>query len=528
MAPLFAFAGIAACTGSGPSGGSTSIEDGDGRCWALPIVNRVRVFPAPGRAAELVNGKIMGSTTSRTTDFVDLVTIASTPAEGTFTEANLTNATPYRYVKYYGPLGSYGAIAELEFYAGTQRLQGAGFGVAGSRDGGGNTYDRAIDGDTSSFFEGPLPDGDYVGLDLGADHETASPVFDPPAGQYDTPPAVAISTATADPSIRYTTDGTDPTGAGQTYGGPVQVETGATTIKAVASESCMLDSQVAQASYRVGHVDSAKNQASIHIGNSLTDTLVGRLDVVARSAGITLDFHRYTIPGAGTQWLWNNPTAGFGETDIKASLQTIRFDQMSLQPFPNEPCTPTGNESDTDYVNRFYGLAQEVNPSVLLWIYQQWPEPHVWNDCFSIGAAWATPPWIPPIPNPATWEDAVSNQLAYQEAVRKGVMDANPGKPVYIVPGGLALRDLKKEIEAGRVTGWTDFATSIFDQGGTDVHLTAAGRWFITLVFDACMFQKSSLGVGYEDTGLSTEQAAKLAQVAWDTVNAYPLSGVSR
>jgi len=529
MAPLLAFAGVAACAANGQSPATGSIDDADGRCWALPIVNRVRVFPAPGRAADLLlNGRIMGSTTSPTTGFVDLATIASTPAEGAFTEVSFSNATPYRYVKYYGPPGSYGAIAELELYAGTQRLNGAVFGVAGSRNGGGSTYDKAVDGDTLSYFEGPLPDGDYVGLDLGAGHETAAPVFDPPPGQYDTPPTVAISTTTDGPSIRYTTDGNDPIAAGQPYGGAVTVGTGATTIKAVASASCMLDSQVAQASYRVGAVNSATNQASIHIGNSLTDTLVGRLDVIAHSSGITLDFHRYTIPGAGTQWLWNNPTGGFGETDIKASLQTLHFDQISLQPFPNEPCTPTGDQSDTDYVNRFYGLAQQVNPSVLLWIYQQWPEPHIWNDCFSIGSAWATPPWMPPVPNPATWEDAVSNQLAYQEAVRKGVMDANPGKPVYIVPGGLALLNLKKEIEAGHVTGWSDFVTSIFDQGGTDVHLTAAGRWFITLVFYACMFQKSSTGVGYEDTGLNAAQAAKLAEVAWDTVNAYPLSGVSR
>jgi hypothetical protein len=373
-----------------------------------------------------------------------------------------------------------------------------------------------------------LPDGNYVGLDLGADHETASPVFNPGPGPFDAPPAVAISTATPGSSIRYTTDGADPTATGQPYRGSVQVGTGTTTIEAVASAPCRLDSEIARASYRVGSVDNPKNQASIHIGNSLTDTIVGRLDVLAHGAGITLDFHRFTTPGAGTEWLWNNPTTGFGETDIKTSLQTIRFDQMSVQPFPNEPCMTTGAESDTDYVNRFYALAQKMNPNVLLWIYQQWPDPHVWNDCFSVGSVWAKMPWVPPIPNPTTWEDAVGNQLAYQEAVRKGVMDANPGKPVFIIPGGLALRNLKKEIEAGHVAGLGAFAPSIFDQGGTDIHLTAAGRWFVTVVFYACMFKQNPVGAGYEETGLSAAQATKLEQIAWDTVNEYPLSGVRR
>ncbi len=521
IAALLAFAGLAACTREKAPSDNT-------RC-ALAIVNRVRLFPAPDRAAQMANGTVMGSASSPTNGFVDLATIAAAPAAGMFTELTFPNATPYRYVKYYGASGSYGVIAEIEFYAGTERLSGAPFGVAGSRDNGGNTYEKALDGDTSTFFEGPLPDGDYVGLDLGAGHEALSPVFQPVAGQYDRPPAVLLSTDTAGASILYTTDGTDPTKAGRLYTGPIQIGTGTTTIKAVTSASCLLDSEVTQATYRVGSGPTpVDQQSSIHIGNSLTDTIVGRLDVLAQSAGVTLDFHRFTIPGAGTQWLWNNPTAGFGETDIKSSLQTIHFDQMSVQPFPNEPCYPAGDGSDADYVNRFYALAKQVNPNILLWIYQQWPTPQTWNDCFSMGAAWTNPPWIPPIPKPATWDDAVSNQLSYQEAVRKGVMDLNPGTSVYIIPGGLALRDLKKEVEAGHVSGWSNFATSVFDQGGTDIHLTAPGRWFITLVFYACMFRQSPVGVPYDDTGLNADQAAMLEQVVWNTVNSYPLSGISR
>jgi hypothetical protein len=517
--------GLIGPTSTLPSQEAGPANDG---CWTLPIVDRVRIFPAPGRAAAVVNAKIMGSTTGPTNGFVDIASIASPPNEGTFLELAFTNTTPYRYVTYYGPAGSYGAIAELELYAGTEKLKGAGFGVAGSLDGGSSTYDKALDGDPQTAFVGSLPDGNYVGLDLGADHETATPVFNPVPGQYDAPPIVAISTSTVGSSVRYTIDGTAPAVAGQPYREPVQMGTGTTTIKAIASARCRLDSPVAQASYRVGAAAVTNNQASIHIGNSLTDTIAGVLDVMAQSGGVTLDFHRFTTPGAGTQWLWNNPTTGFGEMDIKATLQTVHFDQMSLQPFPNEPCLPTGSDSDADYVNRFYVMAQKVNPNVLLWIYQQWPDVNSWNDCFSVGSPWAAVPWSPPIANPATWEDAVTNQLAYQEAVRKGVMDANPGKPVYLIPGGLALRNLKKEIEAGQVPGWTAFAPSIFDQGGTDIHLTAAGRWFITLVFYSCMFKKSPIGIGYEDTSLGAGQAAKLEQIAWDTVNAYPLSGVNR
>jgi hypothetical protein len=469
----------------------------------------------------------MGSTTSPTNDFVELATVNAVPAPGMFTELVFVNAKPYRYVKYQGPRGSFGAIAELELYAGSARLTGAGFGVAGSRNDGGNVYAKALDGDTNTFFEGPMPDGDYVGLDLGAGHAAASPTFSPAPGSYDAPVAVTLASPTAAASIRFTTDGTDPA-MGALYASPFQVGTGTTTIKAQTSAACMLASPVAQGSYRVGGVATPTNQSVMHIGNSLTDTLVGRLDVVAKSGGITLDFHRFTIPGAGTQWLWEHPTEGLGETNVFDSLKSIRFDQMTVQPFPNEPCSPTGSESDADYVNRFYALARQANPNVLLWIYQQWPTPDAANDCFSVGAPWLSVPWVPPIPNPTTWEDAVSNQLAYQEAVRKGVMDANPGRAVYIVPGGLALRNLKKEVESNHVPGWTDFKKSIFEAGGTDIHLTAPGAWFMTVVFYECMFQKNPAGVSFENAGLTAEQAGVLEQIAWSTANEYALSGVRR
>src|SRR6185436_14902571 len=114
-----------------------------------------------------------------------------------------------------------------------------------------------------------------------------------------------------------------------------------------------------------------------------------------KAGGIQLDFHRYTIPGAGTDWLWGHPTSGFGETDIQQVLRSGKFDHLSMQPFPNGPCTPAGAGSDSDYVNRFYDLAKQTNPNVVLWIYQQWPAPNDWSDCFSSGTSWQQPPWTP-------------------------------------------------------------------------------------------------------------------------------------
>ena len=63
---------------------------------------------------------------------------------------------------------------------------------------------------------------------------------------------------------------------------------------------------------RGGRADEPKTSRAVrtfHIGNSLTDTLDGWLEPLSKSAGRELEFHRFTIPGAPTDWLWDHPGA---------------------------------------------------------------------------------------------------------------------------------------------------------------------------------------------------------------------------
>jgi hypothetical protein len=74
-----------------------------------------------------------------------------------------------------------------------------------------------------------------------------------------------------------------------------------------------------------------------------------------------------------------------------------------------------------------------------------------------------------------------------------------------------------------------DFFGSIFQANGTDIHLTSAGAYFITLVFHACMFQQSPEGLVNDSRGeLTSEQALIFQRLAWQTVTGYALSGVLR
>ncbi|MDD2247898.1 MAG: chitobiase/beta-hexosaminidase C-terminal domain-containing protein [Proteiniphilum sp.] len=78
----------------------------------------------------------------------------------------------------------------------------------------------------------------------------ATPTFNPPGGSYSSPQNVTISCSTSGATIRYTTNGSNPTSLSPTYTSPISV-TSSTTIKAKAFKSGWNDSQVASASYNI-------------------------------------------------------------------------------------------------------------------------------------------------------------------------------------------------------------------------------------------------------------------------------------
>ncbi len=529
--------GDRAAVGGAIGGGAESggADGGGAGCWQLPVVDGARLLAA-GAATSIVGGKIVGSNTSAMNGFVDLAVIEAAAADGEWIELRFENTTPYRYVKYYAPPGSHGALSELELYAGDVALTGEGFGTAGSFEDQGSTFDRALDGDAATFFRGPLPNDAYVGIDLGAGHVAAAPTFSPPAGQFAVAPTITL-TAEPGAQIYFTLDGGDPALAGVPYTEPLVLPAAPTLLRARATRDCALPSDTAQGVYAIGAADTGAPtpvpgvQSSMHIGNSLTDTIVDLLTPVAQSGGILLDLNRYTIPGAGT-WLYaDNPTGGFGVDNVQQALQSRPFDHVSLQPYYNLPCqvTPSadGPDSDSGYVSQAWADARAQNPNVQLWIYEQWPEPIDFVNCLS-GGGWTRGDWAPPAP--ADWESAVLNEVAYQEAVVAELMRLAPEAPrPYIVPGGLGLLNLKRAIEAGRVPGFSQFFEQIFLAQGTDVHLTRPGAYFITLVFYACMFQSNPAGTANDPLyEVSAEQAAALQAIAWETVTAYPSSGVFR
>lgn len=80
----------------------------------------------------------------------------------------------------------------------------------------------------------------------------ATPAISPAGGSFPSAQSVTLSTATAGASIRYTTDGSQPTAASPLYSGPIMVSAPGATVKAIALKSGLANSAVASAVFAIG------------------------------------------------------------------------------------------------------------------------------------------------------------------------------------------------------------------------------------------------------------------------------------
>ncbi|MFZ2538393.1 MAG: carbohydrate-binding protein, partial [Oscillospiraceae bacterium] len=81
----------------------------------------------------------------------------------------------------------------------------------------------------------------------------ATPSFNPASGTFNVAQNVTISCSTVDATIRYTTDGTQPTATSTQYNGAINVASN-TILKAKAFKTGMTDSLVASATYTFGSI----------------------------------------------------------------------------------------------------------------------------------------------------------------------------------------------------------------------------------------------------------------------------------
>jgi hypothetical protein len=80
------------------------------------LLTSIEYSPRPGWAQRMVGGIFQGSNNAGFTNATTLYTITTAPATGAYTTVPVANPAAYQYVRYLAPAGSFGDVAEVQFY----------------------------------------------------------------------------------------------------------------------------------------------------------------------------------------------------------------------------------------------------------------------------------------------------------------------------------------------------------------------------------------------------------------------------
>ena len=147
--------------------------------------------------------------------------------------------------------------------------------------------------------------------------KVSTPLFNPAAGSYSSPQDVTLNCNTDGATVRFTTDGSEPTPASTAYSNPIPVNSGTVTIKAKAFKDNMADSDTASATYTIG-IELTKVAAPTI--NPPTGTYSSIQNAVLRceTGGSTI---RFTVDGSeptNSSTVYSSPVSVGSTTTIKA------------------------------------------------------------------------------------------------------------------------------------------------------------------------------------------------------------------
>ena len=240
-----------------------------------------------------------------------------------------------------------------------------------------------------------------------------------------------------------------------------------------------------------------------HIGNSLTDGMDGYTRELALAAGFKDDFaDRQTIPGAPL-WINYKSASGFGTPYPKAFVDFAPLTDLVMQTFISN-----SDSEDPEFSLKFYDAARVNSPDIRPWIYGQWRE--TGSDVAGSGSPF--------------WEERnrALNQIYMAHSLNFNAQ--SKGKMSEVIPSGIALINLKKAIEGGKVPGISNFYAATYSD---DLHLTEAGRQFVGMVIFSALYDQSPVGLplvkieGSKAPELTPEQNKIYQQIAWDTVQSF-------
>ena len=249
-------------------------------------------------------------------------------------------------------------------------------------------------------------------------------------------------------------------------------------------------------------VTGGKGLRSYHIGNSLTDGMGEYTRELAIAAGFVDHFmDRQTIPGSPL-YLNYQSDSGFGTPYREAFEKFAPLSELVMQTFISN-----GDSQSPEFSLKFYDDARVKSPAIRPWIYGQWED---------LGSNKLNP-------TSPLWEERNRALMRIYIAHSLNFNALTKDKKSEVIPGGLALLNLKNAFDAKKVPDLTDFFATNFSD---DLHLTENGRQFIGMLIFATLYDQSPVGlpvVKINDIGptLTSAQNKVYQEVAWETAQSF-------
>ncbi len=197
----------------------------------------------------------------------------------------------------------------------------------------------------------------------GPTTQVALPDMAPPGGTYSSDRSVAITCATTDAVIRYTTNGTDPNGSSPAYSAAIPVSGNGTnmTIKAYAAKAGMKDSAIRTETYVINY-----DQVSTPVMSKASGTYESDqgISITCDTIGATI---HYTINGPdpdGGSPVYSTPVSVAGHGTVAAIKAIAILGGMTNSTIRTETYTiqyPTITSITSSTPNGVYGMSASVN-----------------------------------------------------------------------------------------------------------------------------------------------------------------------
>jgi hypothetical protein len=271
---------------------------------------------------------------------------------------------------------------------------------------------------------------------------------------------------------------------------------------------------------------NAQTNKTYFLGHSLVNfNLPNMVNKLSIANALPFNHKVGIINGANLSFHYTNPIGAQGDA-WSTTLPLGGFENFIL----TEAVPLQGHltwSSTYRYADSFYTFAKINNPNIQMYIYETWHCTNSGNG--STSGVGGYPCDYDPL-STTPWRQRITNDLPLWESIADSINLIHT-KPMLIIPAGQAMGRLADSISAGVVPG----LTSINNLYSDNIHLDLRGNYFIACVMYAVIHKISPVGLpnqltdewgGLYATYPTVAQAAKMQQIAWQTVCAYNRDGV--